>query len=237
MLVPTMAELPVPLTGFVLATVEKRASSPSTLWWWLGALVGACGAAWVIWSLVRSRRAAAGAAGRAPARSDNPTPHTVPASVFVCYRREDSSDVAGRIYDRLSARFGRERVFKDVDAIALGQDFRDQIGIALSSCAVLLAIMGPAWLTATTDDGERRIDQPNDYVRSELDAALARGIPVIPVLVRGARVPPHAALPGNLEPLSYRNGIEVRADPDFDTDMDRLMRSLAGYLEATSEPR
>jgi hypothetical protein len=94
----------------------------------------------------------------------------------------------------------------------------------------MLAVIGPAWVTATNDDGDRRLDDTRDHVRAELEAALSRAIPVIPVLVQGARVPPEAALPPVLASLAYRNSIEVRPDPDFHNDMDRLMRAIAMYL-------
>jgi hypothetical protein len=99
----------------------------------------------------------------------------------------------------------------------------------------MLAVIGPTWLTATNDDGVRRLDDQRDHVRAELEAALSRAIPVIPVLVQGARVPPESALPTALAPIAYRNSIEVRPDPDFHNDMDRLMRSISSYLgEASS---
>jgi TIR domain len=102
--------------------------------------------------------------------------------VFISYRREESSGLAGRLYDRLAARFGDDQVFMDVDTIDLGVDFADVITQAVSTCEVLLAIIGPRWLTATDDDGQRRLDDPDDTVRLEIAAALERDIRVIPIL-------------------------------------------------------
>jgi TIR domain len=109
--------------------------------------------------------------------------------VFISYRRQESSGLAGRLYDRLAARFGDDRVFMDVDTIALGVDFAEVISQVVSSCEVLLAVIGPRWLTVTDEDGRRRLDDPDDLVRLEIAAALKRDIRVIPVLSRGHRFP------------------------------------------------
>ncbi len=148
--------------------------------------------------------------------------------VFISYRREDSADITGRIYDRLVPNFGRERVFKDVDSIPLGVDFREHLGAVVSRCDVVLAIIGPKWLQVTGAKG-RRLDDTGDFVRIELEAALSRGIPVIPVLVGGAGVPAESELPAPLAAIAYRNGLPVRPDPDFHRDMDRLIAGLARY--------
>ncbi|MBN2119137.1 MAG: toll/interleukin-1 receptor domain-containing protein [Anaerolineales bacterium] len=150
--------------------------------------------------------------------------------IFVSYRRSDSADIAGRIYDRLVGKFGRDLIFKDVDSIPLGIDFREYLGKKVSECDVLLAIIGDRWLEASDATGARRLDDPADFVRIEIEAALERGIPVIPLLVRGAQMPVEASLPVSLRKLIYRNGIQVRADPDFHHDMDRLIFALDRYV-------
>jgi TIR domain len=183
---------------------------------------------------------------RGPAVSDAlknvpvmPSPHPVAAAqpvhsvkhdnIFVSYRRQDSADVTGRIYDRLIQRFGKEQIFKDVDSIPLGVDFREHLGGVVGKCDVLLAVIGNEWLAGDTA-GHRRIDDAKDFVRIEIEAALERKIPVIPVLVRGASVPTEQELPASLVLLSYRNGIAVRSDPDFHHDMDRLIAGLEAHL-------
>jgi TIR domain len=100
-----------------------------------------------------------------------------PASsrVFISYRRQESSGLAGRLYDWLAARFGNDQVFMDVDTIALGVDFAEVITQAVSTCQVLLAVIGPRWLDLTDENGQRRLDDPNDIVRLEIAAALERG--------------------------------------------------------------
>jgi len=150
-------------------------------------------------------------------------------NIFVSYRRQDSADVTGRIYDRLIQCFGKEQIFKDVDSIPLGVDFREHLGGVVGKCDVLLAVIGNEWLAADTA-GRRRIDDAKDFVRIEIEAALERKIPVIPVLVRGASVPTEQELPASLVLLSYRNGIAVRSDPDFHHDMDRLIAGLEAHL-------
>lgn len=154
--------------------------------------------------------------------------------IFISYRRSDSSDVTGRICDHLKMRFGEQRLFKDVDSIPLGSDFRNSISKAVAQCKVLLAVIGPDWLEATDDQGKRRIDDPNDYVYIEIASALERNIPVIPILVNNGEIPGKDELPHKLVPLSFRNGSRVRADPDFTSDIKRVMDALAQYVSKYS---
>jgi hypothetical protein len=151
-------------------------------------------------------------------------------NIFVSYRRSESSDVTGRIYDQMKARFGEDRLFKDVDSIPLGKDFRTAISEAVGRCDVLLAVIGKDWLKVASDSGARRLDDPNDYVHIEIATALSRGIPVIPVLVENSVLPRSVDLPESLKELAFRNATVVRADPDFHPDMDRLCSQLGKYL-------
>ncbi len=151
--------------------------------------------------------------------------------IFVSYRRSDSADIAGRIYDRLTGTFGRGPIFKDVDSIPLGLDFKEYLDAKVSECSVLLAIIGDRWLDASDETGNLRLTDPTDFVRIEIESALARGIPVIPLLVRGARMPAEDKLPASLSKLIYRNGIPIRPDPDFHRDMDRLIAALEKYVQ------
>jgi hypothetical protein len=147
--------------------------------------------------------------------------------LFLSYRRSDSNEVVGRIYDRLVRDLGEDSVFKDVDNIPLGVDFVDYLDEQVKLSTALLAIIGPTWLTVTDAQGRRRIDDPNDFVRIEVSSALRQGIPVVPVLVRGAAMPSALDLPDELQKLARRNGMAVRADPDFHNDMTALIRKLA----------
>jgi formylglycine-generating enzyme required for sulfatase activity len=157
-------------------------------------------------------------------------------SIFISYRRVDSSDVTGRIYDRLVAAFDRNSVFKDVDSIPFGVDFREHLDGAVSQCQVCLVVVGRTWLEAKDEAGRRRLDSTQDFVRIEIESALKRKIPVIPVLVGGASMPGPEQLPLSLEPLAYRNGAQVRSDPDFHRDMDRLIAGIQQHFGSAQTP-
>jgi TIR domain len=146
-------------------------------------------------------------------------------SVFISYRREGTGAEAGRLADALIARFGEERVFLDIDNIPLGVDFTAEIARMVGACDVLLAVIGRNWLTIPNDDGERRLDDPDDFVRLEIEAALAREIPVVPVLVQKTRMPRASELPESLGPLARRNGIELR-DEAWRSDVQRFIDRL-----------
>jgi hypothetical protein len=145
---------------------------------------------------------------------------------FISYRREDSRHVADRIYDRLAAHFGKETVFKDVDSIPLGVDFRRKLQEAVAQCSVMVVVIGDHWLTLTDKTGQRRLDDENDFVRIEIETALQRRIVVVPILVDGARMPSTNDLPPSLGELTFQQGTTIRADPDFHRDLDRLTVAL-----------
>ena len=150
-------------------------------------------------------------------------------SVFISYRRSDSPAISGRLYDRLTHAFGKAKVFKDSYNIAHGADFREVIATNVSSCDVVLVIIGPTWLTASEKDNPalRRLDEPNDWVRFEIETGLnTAGTAVIPVLVQNAHMPRADELPESLRELAYKNAVTVRDDPDFDTDTARLIQEL-----------
>jgi hypothetical protein len=149
--------------------------------------------------------------------------------VFISYRRSQTQHITDRIYDRLAAELGRESVYKDVTAIPLGRDFREEIRHAVGRCDALLVVLGPEWVSAAGPDGAPRLQDPNDYVRTEIEAALERDVPVIPLLVDGATVPRAGLLPQSIQSLAYRNGMPVRPDPDFDNDVGRLLGALRGH--------
>lgn len=146
--------------------------------------------------------------------------------IFVSYRRNDSADVTGRIYDRLVYSFGEKAIFKDVDSIPFGVNFKTYLGDIFEKSKILLVVIGPKWLNITNDQGERRLDDPSDFVRVEIEAALERKIIIIPLLVSGASMPAASQLPSSLEELAFYNGIQIRPDPDFHKDMDRLIHEL-----------
>ena len=114
--------------------------------------------------------------------------------IFISYRREETAYPAAWLFDRLEARFGEEQIFKDVDSIEPGEDFVERITTAVASCDVLLALIGEEWLTIANEGG-RRLDDPKDFVRVEIEAALARDVRVVPVLVDDAVMPKADELP------------------------------------------
>jgi len=118
--------------------------------------------------------------------------------IFLSYRRQDSPGSVGRIYDRLRTHFGNDAVFFDIDSIPFGEDFREHIDAAVGQCDIVLAVIGTKW--AGENDAHRRLDDPRDFVRIELESALNRNLPVIPILIDHARMPGEADLPPSLAP-------------------------------------
>jgi parallel beta-helix repeat protein len=160
--------------------------------------------------------------------------------IFVSYRRQDSEHITGRIHDRLHPHFGHDAVLIDIDTIPFGVDFREHLTRAVAQCDILLAIIGDDWLEARFPDGpragQRRLDDPADFVRIEIEAALARNVPVIPVLVGRARMPGDRELPeGRLRDLAYRNAAEVRSGRDFHDHVDRLIRGIEHLVRPIQE--
>ena len=151
-------------------------------------------------------------------------------AIFISYRRDDSEGQAGRLYDDLARTFGDSSVFMDVAAIEPGLDFRKVIDHNVASCGVLLAVIGPGWLDAKDETGQRRLDNPMDFVRLETASALKRDIPVVPVLVRGARMPRADQLPPDLAELAYRNGLEL-THARWDSDVEILVKALHRHIK------
>jgi hypothetical protein len=152
------------------------------------------------------------------------------AKVFISYRRGDSAGYAGRVMDRLGREFGRDLLFMDVDTIPLGTNFSKILHEEVAKCGALLALIGPNWLDARDENGTRRLDDSNDFVRIEISAALQRNIPVIPILLDGATIPKASQLPEDLKELASRNGLDIR-HASFHDDMTRLIRGLKGRVD------
>ena len=148
--------------------------------------------------------------------------------VFVCYRRQETAYAAGWLYERLRERLGSSQIFKDIDSLAPGDDFSDEIHAAVGSCDVLLALIGDDWLTITDVTGRRRIDDPEDFVRLEIEAALSRDVRVIPLLIAGAAMPRPDQLPAGLRGLTRRQALEL-SPARFELDTRRLI----GVVEET----
>lgn len=149
--------------------------------------------------------------------------------LIISYRRSDSDAMAGRIRDNLVAYYGNDAVFIDVDNIPFGKDFRDHIREAFSNHDLMLAVVGQKWL-GPRKGGRARIQEETDPVRVEIEMALQRSMPMVPVLVNGARMPKPEELPDSLKAFSFRNAAEVDSGRDFRQHMERLIRSIDSIL-------
>src|SRR5436305_5504247 len=150
--------------------------------------------------------------------------------IAISYRRQDSSPVAGRLYDRLQAEFGKGSVFMDFDSIPYGVDFREHIKQTLGRAKVVVAIIGPEW-TGGKELANRRIDDPTDFVRLEVASALESGIPIIPVLINNTPMPEAKNLPPELEGLAFRNGLVLDSGIDFHHHADRLIAGIHRVID------
>jgi TIR domain len=159
----------------------------------------------------------------------------VSGGVFLSYRRDDSRHAAGRLADDLAARFGAQRIFRDIEAIAPGVDFTVALERALSSCTCMLVLIGPRWLDIADAQGQRRLEHKGDWIRQEIEYALQRDIPVIPVLLEGTPPPDADALPASISALARRQGMEL-SDSRWHDDVPRLARALSQYVEPLPTP-
>lgn len=159
-----------------------------------------------------------------PAEDPRQPPGQAVISVFISYRREDSIAYAGRLYDHLVAHFGVDRVFMDIGQIAAGDDFAQVLAEKIAASDVVVALIGAQWLNLRNAQG-RRLEQPDDFVRYELAAALAQGKRLIPVLVGGARMPESKDLPPDIADLARRQAHELD-DKRFQFDLDALIRQV-----------
>lgn len=152
--------------------------------------------------------------------------------IFISYRRADSAAITGRIYERLVARYRIESVFRDIDDIPYGRDFRDHVKTALDGCDIVLAIIGPHWIGLDSAGHSRRLAEPDDPVRIEIESALESGAYVIPVLVEGAGIPRPDELPHSLQNLRRLNAATIDSGKDFDHHSERLLHAMDGILTA-----
>jgi hypothetical protein len=158
------------------------------------------------------------------------------ADTFISYRREDTSGYAGRLRDELEERLGRGRVFRDVDTLRPGQDFVHEIQARLARCTTFLVLIGRDWVQMREAQGRRRLDQDDDYVRLEIETALARrDLLVVPVLVEGAPMPAAADVPASMASLARRQAISLR-DDTWEADVDRLASLIGGGRRASPAP-
>jgi hypothetical protein len=146
-------------------------------------------------------------------------------AVFISYRRDAGAGYAGRIADALVEHFGEDKVFRDIDSLEPGLDFVVAVERAIESSEVLIAVVGKHWLTVTDAAGQKRLENPDDYVRTEIATALKRNIRVIPLLIQEAAMPSARELPDDLAPLSRRNAFVIH-DSSWRDDIQRLITAL-----------
>lgn len=147
--------------------------------------------------------------------------------VFISYRREDTAPAAGRVYDRLVRLLSKPNVFFDVSTIGGGEDFEEKIASEIGRSDAALIFIGREWLVPVQPTGNGRIWDPNDYVRAEVRAALARPIQLIPVLVAGARMPKPEQLPEDIRVITTKQALPLRHE-SFDEDTEIIVAALLG---------
>ncbi len=152
-------------------------------------------------------------------------PQAKELTIFICYRRADTLPDAGRLSDTLRRRFGKDRLFMDVDSLVGGEDWVKAIEEAVAASDVLLVLIGSSWVSAESHSGGRRIHDEFDRVRLEISAALASDKVVIPILFGRARMPTADELPPDLLPLRRRMAIRIDHE-SFRRDVDLLVRDL-----------
>ena len=152
-------------------------------------------------------------------------------TIAISYRREDTRWIVGRIFDHLVGHYGHDNIFMDIDGVPLGLDFRDQIRNTLQRSDILLAVIGPQWQVAQKEKGQPRIADEADWVHIEIQAALAKNIPVIPVLIDRTPLPKPNELPEDLRAFAYRQAANIDTGVDFQSHVDRLIRAIDQLLE------
>lgn len=156
-------------------------------------------------------------------------------AIFLSYRRADSQDVVGRLYEHLVSHFPVSSVFRDLDSIPLGRPFPEVLKEALTRTGVGIVVMGPRWLSIEDTAGIRRLGDPNDYVRQEIEALLSMDIPVIPCLISHSPMPDAEDLPESLRPLTTRHYLQLRPDPDFRHDVECLVSYIAKVVSLDTQ--
>lgn len=152
------------------------------------------------------------------------------SKIFISYRRQDTRAIVGRVFDRLEMKFGRDAIFVDIDSIPPGVDFHAWLNSRVAEAVIVVALIGPGWADVTDETGRRRLDNPNDFVRIEIEATLARDIPLIPLLIDGAQMPDTKALPETMQALTRRNASFLDSGRDFNANISRLIEALKRHL-------
>jgi hypothetical protein len=155
------------------------------------------------------------------------------ANIVISYRREDSKWIADRVFERLESHFGKGNVFMDIDSILIGLDFRKRIQATLERCDVMVALVGPDWIGKEPKGA--RIFNETDWVRIEIEAALKKDIPLIPLLIDGSSMPKSEELPVSLKDFIFRNSAPIDRD-NFRAQMDKVIASIDQHVAQLARP-
>ncbi len=155
--------------------------------------------------------------------------------IFISYRRNDSVGYSGRLADRLSLEFGENQIFRDYDDIQPGQNFVESLQKGLSTADLLLVLIADSWLSSENPSGQRRLEDENDFVRLEIEAALQRNIHIIPVLINGAAMPNAQELPASLSALALRQAVPL-SDSRWEQDVTNLIANIRQLINLKSQP-
>ena len=159
---------------------------------------------------------------------------TAAIKIFLSYRRDDTAGHAVHLREDLTERYGEGNVFMDI-GMKPGVPWQDEIERKIGSCDAFVALIGPRWLTAADSKGRRRLDDPKDHLRREIEAAVWREVPLIPVLVEDAEMPTEEDLPTSLAPLSQRHALEIR-NTSRRYDVAQLFESLDEVAAGKAPP-
>jgi hypothetical protein len=167
-----------------------------------------------------------------------PTPKPRGPNVFISYRRMDTAQIAGRVYDRLAREIPEDEIFFDVDTIPIGVDFRQNISSTVNRTAVLLVLVGERWLSLWKRSGWLLGSKSEeDFVQLEIELALASGVPILPLLVENVAMPRAGDLPSAIEEFVSLNAARIRSGRDFNTDMVRVLERIKQYRKPGTSPK
>jgi hypothetical protein len=157
--------------------------------------------------------------------------------IFFSYRRTDTADISSLIYQRLKDRFGAKNVFMDVHDSPIGQYFSDTLKNQIKQSLVVLVLIGPDWLDVTLPEGQRRLDEPEDWVRKEIECAMMSDAHILPVCVKGARMPPENQLPSSIQKLARITALHVEREALLDEALARIIEYCANAMENADRMR
>lgn len=158
------------------------------------------------------------------------------SKIFISYRHSDTPYVSGSIFRRVTKRFGVNSVFKDIDNIRPGVNYKTLIDKAIRTCDLVLVLIGEKWTSVTDKNGNCRLFSDGDLVRQEIEIAIKRQITIIPILTHGVSMPDKGELPDSISELTYYQGLRIRPDPDFENDIKFLLDAISTSIREDDTP-